>query len=297
MPRIYDPDAHAEGCYNFDKFDNSKDNHDRKFLGGRKKAIKKVTRGTKPKTIDESDPMSRFSVSLSQHLLKSIDIQFIDSGAAQTYTPNSFPQIPIPCNNNTNLIHTLNLIRKGDKQSMRKGNRILLHSACVNLFPTVLVGSGFENDTYIQNQVKLVLFYDRQQRSAANLTSVQYLRECDQNGLKTAAANASTWELFDPTFSSRITVIRKWNIVLPARAALGSARCQSSEEHQDFAIREFIDLGRLETVYSASSTPAASTDIELGALNLMVVGSHNPSATNINNFGIVGDVRVKWEEV
>jgi len=171
----------------------------------------------------------------------------------------NFDLTPILATTNTNgSISVMNLIQQGAGSWNRVGRKVRLRSLRFkgNIQFYLLTGLGIMS----QNAVRITLVHDKQPSGAAIPTFDTIFGETDQTGAESSSYLSGV--RYDNT--SRFTVLK--DMVTTSQFNVPQA---NPESRWQVPFDVFVNLKKIETVFSGQSNPMTIADISTGALYLV----------------------------
>ena len=177
-------------------------------------------------------------------------------------------------------IALLNGIQTGASFYNRIGSRVEM----INLH---IRGFIYYALTSVQDQVRMIVFYDRQPNGATP-TASDVLQSRNQSG---ATINAGSSEI-NLDQRDRFVIIRDILRYIPSvTVTVGVLTNGPQIGGQDFQVNEFVKLKGLSTHYKSSSAPTTVGDIATGALFVMFISDTQDSTTGFN-----GNFRLRYAD-
>lgn len=161
----------------------------------------------------------------------------------------------------------LNGIQTGNGFFNRRGRKVTMKS----LHLTGQLHYSGQDGVGTNEYLRIMVIYDREAQGAFP-TSAQILANTDNTGTNVTNSLSNR----NMTEAERFIVLRDIRIAIPQDANVATTSLFANiidYNNMRINVDEFIDLKSLETVYSASTNPAAIGDITAGSLFLYTLGN------------------------
>nr|WAE43087.1 MAG: capsid protein [Cressdnaviricota sp.] len=181
-------------------------------------------------------------------------------------------------------VYLLNAVQEGVSEQNRVGKRIHMKSLYFNGF--------FQSLQTIDNQpsyCRVMIIYDRQPNAAAALPLYSdFIRQTDQSGVVTSSylANANIDN------RDRFVILRDIRKVLPPCIGATAVSTITTASTCDLLINDFIKL-ELDTQYNINAVPITVSNINTGALYMVLTGDTAPGA---NNWALDATFRLRYTD-
>lgn len=226
-------------------------------------------------------PVKRFATTYnSKPVMKTLDQNF--SGGSASYTPDLLNPVAIPIYA-SGVVQAVNLAQQGTELSQRVGNKICMKS--LRLRFQIITYQAIATPNYL----RFMVLYDRQPNG--NYPSpTDLLSTFKQDGTNEAGLYDSN---INPNFMERFTNLYDVLQELPPIETSSDDPTQvaGATDQKTFCIDKYIKLKSLQTVFSGTDDPQTISDVQTGALLILVMGDQADNAWCLS-----GNVRLRFHD-